>query len=277
MPRIRSIKPEFPQSESMGRVSRDARLCFVELWTIADDSGRLRGNSRMLASLLFPYDEDAPDLIDGWLSELEGEGCITRYAVGTSNYLQINNWLSHQKIDKPTASKIPTLARIREDSRGFDEDSTRIREDSSEDLRSKEGKGEEGKGGGAGAEGDAAALLPGIPPAQESQELADFAYRLAVKRKAKIPEAMAQKLMTEPDVIAAFELERSAKRGKPKKTGPAFPNPPLCDCPEHGEIVTVHPGDRGRCRACKAIWEFNDDPEILIWIKSEDGIVSETG
>ena len=59
MARIRTIKPEFPQSESMGRVSRDARLCFVMLWTIADDSGRLRGNSRMLASLLFPYDDDA--------------------------------------------------------------------------------------------------------------------------------------------------------------------------------------------------------------------------
>lgn len=107
MARIRTIKPEFPQSESMGRVSRDARLLFIQLWTIADDEGRARAASRMLASLLFPYDDDAPDLIEGWLAELEQEGCIVRYQVDGSTYLQIAKWLSHQKIDKPSASKIP--------------------------------------------------------------------------------------------------------------------------------------------------------------------------
>lgn len=107
MARIRTIKPEFPHSESMGRVSRDARLLFVQLWTVCDDSGRARGNSRMLASLLFPYDDDAPALIDSWLSELEAEGCLVRYLVDGSSYLQICNWLNHQKIDKPSPSKFP--------------------------------------------------------------------------------------------------------------------------------------------------------------------------
>jgi hypothetical protein len=107
MARIRSIKPEFPQSESMGNISRDARLTFIQLWTIADDEGRLRGNSRMLASLLFPYDDDAPALIDGWMSELEAEGCIVRYKAGAQSYVQLCNWLIHQKIDKPSKSKIP--------------------------------------------------------------------------------------------------------------------------------------------------------------------------
>jgi hypothetical protein len=107
MARIRSIKPEFPQSESMGRVSRDARLTFIMLWTISDDEGRLRGNSRMLASLLFPYDDDAKRLMDKWLAELETEGCITRYSVGTDSYIQIVGWTSHQKIDKPSQSKLP--------------------------------------------------------------------------------------------------------------------------------------------------------------------------
>lgn len=107
MPRIRSIKPEFPQSESIGRLSRDARLCFVQLWTQADDEGRLRGSSRMLASLLYPYDDDAPGLMDGWLDELERQQCITRYVVRGHHYIQITNWLEHQKIDRPTASKLP--------------------------------------------------------------------------------------------------------------------------------------------------------------------------
>lgn len=109
MARIRTIKPEFPQSESMGRISRDARLLFVELWTICDDSGRTRAASRMLASLLFPYDDDAPGLIDGWLDELEAEGCIVRYTAEGASYLEVRNWLSHQKIDKPSQSKIPAF------------------------------------------------------------------------------------------------------------------------------------------------------------------------
>lgn len=107
MARIRTIKPEFPQSESMGRISRDSRLCFLQMWTLADDEGRLRGNSRMLASLLFPYDDDAPGLIDGWIAELEREHCIVRYEVEGSTFIQIVNWLLHQKIDKPSKSKIP--------------------------------------------------------------------------------------------------------------------------------------------------------------------------
>jgi hypothetical protein len=107
MARIRTIKPELPQSESMGKVSRDARLLFILTWTLADDSGRLRGSSRMLASLLFPYDDDAPRLIDGWVNELVDEDCIQVYSVEGSTYIQIAKWLNHQKIDKPSPSKIP--------------------------------------------------------------------------------------------------------------------------------------------------------------------------
>jgi len=126
MGRIRTIKPEFPQSESMGRVSRESRLCFILLFTLADDSGRLRGNSRMLASLLYPYDDDAKKHIDTWLSELHREKCIERYEIDGDSYVQLNNWLNHQKIDKPTASKIPPPPDIREDSRGLADDSRKI-------------------------------------------------------------------------------------------------------------------------------------------------------
>jgi len=107
--RIRTIKPELPQSESLGRVSRDARLLFINLWTIVDDSGRTRAASRLLASLLYPYDEDAATLIDGWLSELESIGAVRRYQAEGSSYLDIPNWLKHQKIDKPSNSRLPAF------------------------------------------------------------------------------------------------------------------------------------------------------------------------
>lgn len=142
MARIRSIKPEFPHSESMGSVSRESRLLFILLWTVADDAGRLRGNSRMLASLLFPYDDDAKDLIEGWLTELETEGCVQRYQVGRDSYLEICNWLNHQKIDKPTPSKLPA----------FVEPSASPREDSRSLTVGREGIGEDGKGSGVDQE-----------------------------------------------------------------------------------------------------------------------------
>jgi hypothetical protein len=107
MARIRTIKPEFPQSESIGRLSRNARLLYVNLITTVDDAGRARGSSRMLASLLYPYDNDAPGLIEGWLQELEQEGIARRYEFEGSTYLDLPNFLKHQKIDKPSQSRLP--------------------------------------------------------------------------------------------------------------------------------------------------------------------------
>jgi hypothetical protein len=126
MARIRTIKPEFPQSETIGSLSRDARLLFIQLWTVADDDGRLRGASRMLASILYPYDDDACSLIDGWLDELAQKHCIRRYEVEGSSYIEIINWLKHQKIDRPTTSRLPAysekFASPREGSRTLDAD-----------------------------------------------------------------------------------------------------------------------------------------------------------
>lgn len=107
MPRIRTIKPEFPQSQSMGNVSRDARLLFILLWTQCDDHGKARGSSRLLASLLYPYDHDVPGRIDAWLDELVRERCIVRYEADGASYVKVVKWADHQKIDRPSASKFP--------------------------------------------------------------------------------------------------------------------------------------------------------------------------
>lgn len=112
MARIRTIKPEFPQSESMGRVSREARLMFIMLFTLVDDKGITRGNSRMLASLLFPYDDDAPSLTQSWLDELSAEHCVWQYRHEGSSYVQICNWSSHQRIDHPSKSSFPSYHEV---------------------------------------------------------------------------------------------------------------------------------------------------------------------
>jgi hypothetical protein len=86
----------------------------------------------MLASLLYPYDDDAKKHIESWISELHKEGCITRYEVEGDQYIQLNKWLQHQKIDKPSPSKIPPP----DDSREF----AKPREDSSADQGRDQGK-----------------------------------------------------------------------------------------------------------------------------------------
>ena len=147
MARIRTIKPDFPQSESMGRVSRESRLLFILLWTLCDDAGRLRGNSRILASLLYPYDDDAQKHIEKWLLELEKENCIVRYKADGGTYVEVLNWLKHQKIDKPSPSKIPPFT---DDSRILANipdtvDKGRLGREGK--GRDKEGNGEEGNMG----------------------------------------------------------------------------------------------------------------------------------
>lgn len=174
MARIRTIKPEFPHSESMGAVSREARLCFILLWTLADDSGRLRGNSRMLASLLYPYDTDAGSLMESWLSELEQQKCIIRYQADGSTYLQICNWLIHQKIDKPSRSKIPE----------FDESSRILanpRERSSEDQRIKDHRIKE-RDQGSPRKARTVATAPDCPVDVPDDTWRDFlSHRVAIK------------------------------------------------------------------------------------------------
>lgn len=114
MGRIRTIKPEFPQSESIGRISRDARLLLLQLLTLVDDAGRCRGTAAYLRGQLYPYD-DAGDkivtseMIDVWLTELINEHHIIRYRAEDSHYIEICQFLKHQKIDRPSPSRIPSL------------------------------------------------------------------------------------------------------------------------------------------------------------------------
>lgn len=107
MARIRTIKPEFTESESIGKLSREARLLFILLWTIVDDDGRARASSRFLASRLYPYDDDAAKKICGWLDELNAGEHIRLYEVDGNSYLDIPKWREHQKIDHPAKSRLP--------------------------------------------------------------------------------------------------------------------------------------------------------------------------
>lgn len=107
MRRIRTIKPEYFESETVSRVGIFARLLFIGLWTIADDAGRLRGATRLIASNLFAYDENVVEQVETALTDLENQNLIRRYLFNNSTYISISGWQKHQKIDRPSISKLP--------------------------------------------------------------------------------------------------------------------------------------------------------------------------
>lgn len=107
MPRNRTISPSFPCSPLAGALSRDARLFFILLWTVADDAGRLVLDHAALIERLFPFDNDAALLLPAWLDELETETCVERYRVEDIEYLRVLNWRKLQTIDRPSKSRLP--------------------------------------------------------------------------------------------------------------------------------------------------------------------------
>jgi hypothetical protein len=109
--RIRTIQPHFPKSRSMGRVSRDARLLFIQLWLVADDTGRLRFDHQTLLDELYPEDSDAALFLTAWLDELEREKCIERYQVNDGAFVRIVKWRKHQIVDRPSGSTCPPAPR----------------------------------------------------------------------------------------------------------------------------------------------------------------------
>jgi hypothetical protein len=106
-PRIRSLKPEAWQDERVGTVSRDARLLWVTIITLADDAGRFRALPAVLCGHGFPYDQDALRKVGTWLDELESAGLVRRYEHGGVAYGWLPKWEDHQRIQRPSPSVIP--------------------------------------------------------------------------------------------------------------------------------------------------------------------------
>lgn len=104
MARIRSIKPEFWTDEKVVTLSPLARLVFIGLWNFVDDHGRAPCSPARMKMQILPADSaDFP----GLLAEISGAGLICIYAVEDKQFLQVNGFDRHQKIDKRATSKYP--------------------------------------------------------------------------------------------------------------------------------------------------------------------------
>ena len=106
-PRIRTLKPEIWADEEFGHLDPWARLLFIGLITMADDEGRLRAPAAAVLGHVFPYDDIAPKRLSGWLQAIEEANLIVQYEDGRTQYVAITGWNAHQRINRPTPSKLP--------------------------------------------------------------------------------------------------------------------------------------------------------------------------
>ena len=142
MARIRTIKPTFFRSRAVRKLSsNDVRLLWVGLWPLSDDEGRMLDEPEQLVGDLWALELNA-EQIEAALSELHKHGRIVRYEVDGERFMQVTNWLDHQRIQKPNASEIPPIPVS----------------DNSDTTTGTVSVGREGKG--RGREGNARALTP---------------------------------------------------------------------------------------------------------------------
>jgi hypothetical protein len=105
----RVIRGDINVSRSLERVSMLADLTFRALILAVDEYGRTDARLHVLRALIFPTRPEVTDKkLDGWLAELEREGCIRRYVVDGGAYLCLPKWEKHRgKQRRPEHSRYP--------------------------------------------------------------------------------------------------------------------------------------------------------------------------
>lgn len=105
--RIRTIKPEWLDDETLVLASPEARVLSIALILLADDYGNGRANPVVLAGRVFPG--KVPETLANALAELEATRFVVLYEVGGQRYFAVRNWDKHQKVDKPGKPQVPPL------------------------------------------------------------------------------------------------------------------------------------------------------------------------
>lgn len=95
MPRARNIKPSLFKNEVLGKADPLLTILFASLWCLADRRGRLEDRPERIGIETFPYLKEVST--DSLLYELQEKGFIKRYSCGESRYIQVINFLKHQK------------------------------------------------------------------------------------------------------------------------------------------------------------------------------------
>lgn len=131
--RIRTIRPEFYQSESVGSMTWKARLVFINLWSFVEDNGVNLDNPRLFRGQCMPYDDSVLDDIDDAFTELEQCGSIIRYERDGKRLLFVPGFEKWQNIQRPgTCHYLPPEGWDKRGCKIIPEDSGQLQEHSCE-------------------------------------------------------------------------------------------------------------------------------------------------
>lgn len=144
--RIRTIKPEFWLHEGLCGCSEFARLLAIALLNWSDDEGYFMAHPSLIRGSLFPFLDDSKN-IPRSLQDLSRVGWIELGKDDQGRPVgRVTNFLKHQRIDKPQASKIKGSSVFLEPSKN---DLGTITDDSQGEWNGLD----QGKGSGNGVEG----------------------------------------------------------------------------------------------------------------------------
>ena len=108
MARIRTIKPSMFSSLTVCAWPIDVRWTFAGLFTYLDDKGRGLDEPRLVKAELWPLDDKmTAKRVDEHLTVISESGPLCRYRVDDGSYLHIVSWREHQRVNRPTPSRIP--------------------------------------------------------------------------------------------------------------------------------------------------------------------------
>ena len=116
MARIRTVKPDFWKHEELSELPEVVHMFAAALLNYSDDEGFFNANPKLIKAELFPLREPSMN-VHGMLSELSKIGYIKLYkGVDGKTYGHVVNFLEHQKVNRPQASKYKGLIEFTEQS-----------------------------------------------------------------------------------------------------------------------------------------------------------------
>ena len=101
MAKIRTIKPEFWESEQVGECHPMARLLFICLLNFCDDGGNYPASVKAMKRNAFGYDEVTYSQVDAWMQELITNGLVVTYDADGKAYWHVTGFSKHQTIGRP--------------------------------------------------------------------------------------------------------------------------------------------------------------------------------
>lgn len=109
MARIRTIKPEHWNDKLLVEISLQAHLFWIGTWNFSDDEGIFEADPYLLRSQIFPRRTDIRiEQVELWIGQLVKARYIVPFTFNSVGYFISRTFKTHQRIDKPAPSKIPS-------------------------------------------------------------------------------------------------------------------------------------------------------------------------